>query len=205
MAANEMMADITRVDLEQAMKEMDTYLDVSVDDLLEIYHRAQHHVLLRRVEDRPVGEYINPEVIVAHVGESIRQAAQRFIDNRIGILPVLDDADRLVGVLTEADVLSLLGIPHHSPGRRLHEIWESLVGHHEGKAGAATRVEELMSKRPITVQSDAPVAEAVHQMRDKHVKTLIVVNGNREVSGVISRSTLLKAVLEKADTPLSSR
>lgn len=196
--SDRMAAGVTRADLEQAMKEMDTYLDVSVDDLMEIYHRAQHHVMLRLVEDRPVSEFIEPNVIVARPRESVMEAGQRFIDHRIGILPVVDAEKKLVGVLTEADVLSLVGLPHHRPGTRLHEIWDSLLGHHEDRRSAAERVEELMSARPLTVHRDAPVGEVVHRMKEKHVKTLIVINANREVCGVISRSTILKAILKNS-------
>ncbi|WP_030326210.1 CBS domain-containing protein [Streptomyces flavochromogenes] len=105
---------------------------------------------------------------------------------RVSAVPVLEGEGRVVGVVSEADLLPKEEFRLDEP--RPDEFAEA------AKAGAL-RAGELMSSPAITVHPDATLAEAARIMATRKVKRLPVVNGIGMLEGVVSRSDLLKVFL----------
>ncbi|WP_406513140.1 CBS domain-containing protein [Streptomyces sp. NBC_00161] len=106
---------------------------------------------------------------------------------KVSAVPVLEGEGRVVGVVSEADLL-----PKEEFRRTDPALPEQLE---EASKAGAVLAEELMSSPAITVHPDAPVAEAARIMARKRVKRLPVVNGLGMLEGVVSRSDLLKVFL----------
>ncbi|MFJ1556273.1 CBS domain-containing protein [Streptomyces mirabilis] len=103
---------------------------------------------------------------------------------KVSAVPVLAGEGRVVGVVSEADLLAK----------------EEYRGAVEGDApvpakASAVTAGELMSAPAITVHADATMAEAARIMARRHVKRLPVVDGAGLLQGVVSRSDLLKVLL----------
>ncbi|MFC8509823.1 CBS domain-containing protein [Streptomyces sp. NPDC057411] len=105
---------------------------------------------------------------------------------KVSALPVLEGEGRVVGVVSEADLLPKEEFRGVDP--RPEEFTEA------AKAGAV-RAGELMSSPAVTVHADASLAEAARIMARRKVKRLPVVNGIGMLEGVVSRSDLLKVFL----------
>ncbi|MFF8378430.1 CBS domain-containing protein [Streptomyces sp. NPDC015661] len=105
---------------------------------------------------------------------------------KVSALPVLEGEGRVVGVVSEADLLPKEEFRLDEP--RPDEVAEA------AKAGAL-RAGELMSSPAVTVHPDATLAEAARIMAKRRVKRLPVVNGLGMLEGVVSRSDLLKVFL----------
>ncbi|MFJ7593123.1 CBS domain-containing protein [Streptomyces sp. NPDC097617] len=106
---------------------------------------------------------------------------------KVSAVPVLEGEGRVVGVVSEADLLPKEEFRRDDP--RLPDQLEEA-----SKAGGVL-AEELMSSPAVTVHPDATLAEAAQIMARKHVKRLPVVNGVGMLEGVVSRSDLLKVFL----------
>ncbi|WP_314245490.1 CBS domain-containing protein [Streptomyces kutzneri] len=106
---------------------------------------------------------------------------------KVSAVPVLEGEGRVVGVVSEADLLPKEEFRQDDPvlPDQLEEA---------SKAGGVL-AEELMSSPAVTVHPDATLAEAARIMARKHVKRLPVVNGVGMLEGVVSRSDLLKVFL----------
>ncbi|MBC9715911.1 CBS domain-containing protein [Streptomyces sp. TRM66268-LWL] len=109
---------------------------------------------------------------------------------KVSALPVLEGEGRVIGVVSEADLLPkeefrTAGLCLHESRRRLADL---------EKAGAMT-AGELMSSPAVTVHADATLAEAARIMVRRRVKRLPVVDGVGLLQGVVSRSDLLKVFL----------
>ncbi|MER6185884.1 CBS domain-containing protein [Streptomyces sp. NPDC001652] len=103
---------------------------------------------------------------------------------KVSAVPVLAGEGRVVGVVSEADLLSK------------EEFRDSDTGEFEERAKAsAVTAGELMSTPAVTVHADATVAEAARIMARRHVKRLPVVDRIGILQGVVSRSDLLKVFL----------
>ncbi|MFB6689243.1 CBS domain-containing protein [Streptomyces virginiae] len=106
---------------------------------------------------------------------------------KVSAVPVLEGEGRVVGVVSEADLLPKEEFRRDDPvlPDQLEEA---------SKAGGVL-AEELMSSPAVTVHPDATLAEAARIMARKRVKRLPVVNDVGMLEGVVSRSDLLKVFL----------
>ncbi|MFF9262372.1 CBS domain-containing protein [Streptomyces longwoodensis] len=103
---------------------------------------------------------------------------------KVSAVPVLAGEGRVVGVVSEADLLAKEEFRDTDDGGLAERV----------KASALT-AGELMSAPAVTVHADATVAEAARIMARRHVKRLPVVDGVGLLQGVVSRSDLLKVFL----------
>ena len=135
-----------------------------------------------------VREVMTTQVVKARAEMHVKRAIELLDGHRITAMPVVDDDDLLVGVVSEADVLhdALL------PDRRTHEIPD----HVEGRIGPLT-VGDVMTRAPVSVLADADLAAAASVLVDTHVKSLPVVDHGRVV-GMVSRGDVIK-VLARGD------
>ncbi|MFE0331505.1 CBS domain-containing protein [Streptomyces sp. NPDC058960] len=111
---------------------------------------------------------------------------------KVSALPVLEGEGRVVGVVSEADLLPKEGFRDSDPDpyaqmRRLSDL---------GKAGAVT-AGELMTAPAVTVHADSTLAQAARIMALRKVKRLPVINDEGLLEGVVSRADLLKVFLRE--------
>jgi CBS domain-containing protein len=125
---------------------------------------------------------------------TIAEAIRLMLDNRISGLPVIDQAGRLVGILTEGDLLRRgeTGTERHRP--RWLEILmgpgrlaEEYVRTH------GRRIGEVMTHDPISVTPETPLKEIVELMERHRIKRVPVLDGDRPV-GILSRADLLRGL-----------
>ncbi|GGS55600.1 CBS domain-containing protein [Streptomyces cinerochromogenes] len=119
-----------------------------------------------------------------------KDIVQRMEQWRVSALPVLEGDGRVVGVVSEADLLPKEEFRDSDPDRatqlrRLPDL---------AKAGAVS-AEEVMSTPAVTVHGDATLAEAARIMASRRVKRLPVINAEGVLEGVVSRGDLLKVFL----------
>jgi len=184
-------------DFQNALKELDTYVDVNVEDLLMISKTAQKHAQLREAETLSVSEIMTTGVKSINPETSLKDAAKILLDLKISGLPVVDSEQRLVGVVTEADFLCAMGIPCHHPA---HSVWHSL----ESMFNAAPRnnllprvAADIMSTQTVTVTLDKTLHDVIDSMKRHHVKRVIVVDPDKKVAGIITRSNLVRILLQQ--------
>lgn len=163
---------------------------VLVDDVEVYFHSAAFRGGLPDVRVGAVmtrdPEAVTPETPVADV--VARLAARDFT-----ALPVVDTAGRVVGVISDTDMLTS-GLTQISLS--LHKaIGPELVS--ESLAQFGTRdatVGSVMTSPAVTVSPDTPIREAAHLMHSKHLKRLPVVDAEGRLAGVLGRLDILKSV-----------
>ncbi|MFJ6783225.1 CBS domain-containing protein [Streptomyces yangpuensis] len=118
---------------------------------------------------------------------SYKEIVELLHEWKVSAVPVLEGEGRVVGVVSEADLLPKEEFRREEP--RLPEQLDEA-----SKAGGVL-AEDLMSSPAITIHPDATTAEAARIMAHQHVKRLPVVNRLGMLEGVVSRSDLLKVFL----------
>ncbi|MGW9072649.1 CBS domain-containing protein [Streptomyces yangpuensis] len=118
---------------------------------------------------------------------SYKEIVELLHEWKVSAVPVLEGEGRVVGVVSEADLLPKEEFRREEP--RLPEQLDEA-----SKAGGVL-AEDLMSAPAITIHPDATTAEAARIMAHQHVKRLPVVNRLGMLEGVVSRSDLLKVFL----------
>ncbi|TQM16347.1 CBS domain-containing protein [Pseudonocardia kunmingensis] len=141
--------------------------DVPADDPLFAYERGRRPGPAPG-PDTPVRDVMTRDVVAVGPADLLTLAAELMLQHRHTALPVVDTDWRLVGILSEADILT-----DPLAGRSAH----STVG-------------SVMTRSPIVVAVGATVGGARALVADRGLRTVPVVDGDRLV-GVLSRSDLL--------------
>jgi CBS domain-containing protein len=128
----------------------------------------------------------------------LRELAHLLTDHHISGVPVVDDAGRCIGVVSEGDLLvKQLSRPL---SRRLPLEW--IIGERHDPAElrrrAATTAAEAMSSPAVTITADRPIREAAALMIDRQINRLPVVADGRVVA-IITRSDMVRAYLRLDD------
>jgi len=189
--------ELVEEDFRSALEEVETYMDIHIDDLLRLYHLAYNHAQLRYVENVPVQEYMTREVITIEPERSLAEAARLFVVHSISGLPVVDRLKKLQGILTEADLLAAIGLPCRHPACGVWYRLEQLFRHEHHIRGLAGQVGDLMYNKPVYVQEGKSLHQAIELMKKKHVKKLIVTDAGEHVCGIITRGNIIQALLER--------
>jgi CBS domain-containing protein len=123
------------------------------------------------------------------------EAARLMIQHQISGLPVVDANERLVGLVTENDFLR----PGQSGQARLIEMLTK-AGTPEDELNLR-RVDDLMTREPITISAETPLEEVIALMLRHAVRRLPVV-ADGKVVGIVSRGNLLRALLRRSMAPV---
>ncbi len=103
-----------------------------------------------------------------------RDLAVKLLSGMYSGLPVVDDNGKVIGVVSEFDLLKAI---------------------HSGKALEQVKAEDIMSKNPICVSENTSVEEIIELMiKNNVIRVPVVRNGN--LVGVISRCDILSSVVE---------
>lgn len=147
-----------------------------------------------------VKDIMTKNVIAASPETPVKEAARLMYLNGLTGLPVLDANDDLVGIITENDLVKLEG-PLHVPN--FLGILGSLVYldnpadgdeiQKQLEAMSATRVEELMQSKVVTISSGADIKDAAELFLHKKGNPIPVVDGGKLV-GIISRADIVKLI-----------
>jgi CBS domain-containing protein len=126
--------------------------------------------------------------------ESIMRVANILSDKNISGLPVLDNDKKVIGIITQADILSMVGVGRE---HTFKDLLKYLLGEplHERRVG--DHVGDIMTSPAITIKPDRNIAEAVRIMDEKRIRRLTVVDAKNMLLGIITRADILKAVIKK--------
>ncbi len=143
-------------------------------------------------------QIMTKDVITVTPHTTIEEAAKIMLRTHVSGLPVLNDAGRLVGVVSESDFLRRSEI---GTGRKRPSWIQFFLG--AGKVASefvrerGRKVEDVMTPDPITVDEETSLEDLVRLMEKNDIKRLPVMSG-RTLKGIVTRSNLLQAVASMA-------
>ncbi len=182
---------ISEVDLKAARAELKAYLDVTDEDLMKIYALAVRHSRERHATMVMVQNVMTEKVISVNPGTSVHEAARLLSEHRITGLPVVDEKNRVIGVISTADILAPEGAKKESV---LSRLMRPLRGKREAKKDVGERVEDAMSVPPITTEPDADIKEVAAVLDLHRIKRLPVIDPDGKLIGIISRGDIVRAM-----------
>ncbi len=110
---------------------------------------------------------------------SWRDIASALVDGGYGSLPVVDSKKKLVGIVSEFDLLKVIT---------------------EGRDEKKITAKNIMTKKPVTVKEDAPMLDVIKLLEDKHLIRVPVVR-NSKLVGILARRDLLLCHLRATGKP----
>jgi CBS domain-containing protein len=146
------------------------------------------------------------EVIATGPDVAVPTVARIMHDHGISGLPVLDTSGKLVGIVTEMDIVSheiQVDSPAFVPllGAVIRMPWDT--SDDDLRRVLATTARELMTSPVYSVTTDATIREVANLMFERKVNPVPVLDRENRVVGIVSRSDIVRLVAE-AESALSS-
>ena len=116
--------------------------------------------------------------------DSMKKAMELLKERGIRHLPVLKDGEKLVGIVSERDIKQ--ASPSPATALEIREIYYLLD---------KVKVKQIMTRRPYTISSTAPIEEAALIMREKKIGCIPVVDEGKMV-GILTETDILDAFIE---------
>ena len=151
-------------------------------------------VASKRREIVKAADLMVQDVVTIGPNESVARAARLMTDNDVSALPVVDTGGRLVGIISEADLLR-----HEEIDTAVRRPWwvetmtpaTTLAAEFAKSHGK--RVSDLMSEDVISAGEDASLNEIAAILERNRIKRVPIVRGN-ELVGIVSRANLIQAL-----------
>ena len=143
---------------------------------------------------------MQPNVVTVNENAAIEELTRLLTRKKISGVPVLNDSGRLVGMVSEADLVSLdadIHFPHYIELLGNIIYLESIKKYEERLTkAAAVLVKDIMTTDVITAQKDTSMSEIATLMTDKQVNRVPVMDGDRLI-GIIARADIVRAAARK--------
>jgi CBS domain-containing protein len=147
---------------------------------------------------KTVTDVMSRNPIVVRTETPLQEAIQILAEKRISGIPVVDDVGKLVGIISETDLMwqetgvtppayimildSVIYLQNPATyERQLHKVLGQTVG-------------DVMSKNPISITADKTVKQAAQLMHDRSIHRLPVIDSDSQVVGILTRGDIIRAM-----------
>ena len=118
-----------------------------------------------------VKEVMTPDAKAIWLTESLTDAAKLMWENDCGVLPIIKDGRKVIGMITDRDICMAVGIRDTNP--------------------SGVSVEEVMTGQVYAVNPEDDINHALQKMRDHKIRRLPVVNAEGELEGILSMNDVV--------------
>jgi CBS domain-containing protein len=151
------------------------------------------------LKDLTAADIMKTEVVTIGENASVQELAKLLAKKKISGVPVVDDRNRVVGIVSEGDLVSQdadIHFPHYIELLGNIIYLESIKKYEERlEKAAASAVGDIMTIDVITVQKNSPLHEIATLMTNRKVNRLPVLDGDILV-GIITRSDVVRAMAQ---------
>lgn len=132
-----------------------------------------------------IRDWMSSPVATVTPDESMMKASKLMKDKAVRRLPVVDEAGRLVGIVTDRDVKE--ASPSKATTLDVHELYYLL---------SEIKVKDIMSKNPTALKADDSVEKAAVLLAEKRVGGVPIVDDERKVIGILTDVDLFRVLID---------
>jgi CBS domain-containing protein len=141
-----------------------------------------------------VRDVMTTPVIIVRPDTPLKEVAQVLTLHLISGVPVVDDAGRIVGLISETDLL----VKEAGPEAVQHRLLVRFVGESEATEAQLAKVDAIVARDAMTVPAlvidpDRPIHEAAKLMVERRINRLPVVDAQGRLVGIVSRADIVRA------------
>ncbi len=126
--------------------------------------------------NKKLGDVMTENVVYLTPSDSVRQAAQEMKQLNVGVIPVCDQDRRLLGVITDRDIVTRIVAEGRSPDQALRDC---------------------ITPNPTTGRKDWDLKDAVKVMESKQIRRLPVVEQDNRLIGIVSLGDIAESTSDK--------
>ncbi|QJB56118.1 CBS and ACT domain-containing protein [Pseudodesulfovibrio sp. zrk46] len=132
-----------------------------------------------------VANWMTKDVITLTPDRSMMKASKLMKDKIVSCLPIVDEEGKIVGIVSDRDIKD--ASPSKATTLDMHELYYLL---------SEIKIQDIMTKKVVTIRSDETVEKAAVLMLEGHFGSLPVVDENNVVVGIITDTDVFKVLVE---------
>lgn len=185
---------VSEADLDAVLDQYNQVLDISRDDLRELFMRAEAHAYRRRFGTVRCADMMTREVIAVEAATPLDAAWTLMRRHRVKALPVVDRGRRVIGILTQADFMRHADLgAYRTFGERLRDFLRRgpLVSPHlPGTAG------QIMTTPAQTASENTPVIELIALLGGAGHSHIPIVDADNRLTGIVAPRDLISELYQ---------
>lgn len=187
-------AVLTKEDIETALKDMNTYIDVTEEDLEQIYARASLHHMRQRMGEVTCRDIMTRDVVTAERNDKIETVWETMRQRKVKGMPVVDRVQRVVGIVTIMDFLKREDRAQPPAAGVLGRLKSLLHRVRRPGAGRAGLVEEIMSAPAMTAREDTHIVSLIPLFSEHNIHHVPIVDREGRITGMVTQTDLSVAM-----------
>jgi CBS domain-containing membrane protein len=183
---------LDRGDLRGALRDLDIYLDVSEDDLVQVYDRAGSHAFRRKMGNITCADIMSRDLATVEFGTELEEVWARLRFHRVKAIPVVDRFRHVIGVVTLVDFLKRANLKTYETFEdKLIKFIRRTSGTHSEKPEV---VGQIMASPVVTARTDMHIVELIPLLSDKGLHHIPIVDASGHLEGMVTQTDLIAAL-----------
>ena len=186
--------EINEEDILEAMRAIPGYLDITPGDFKEVYRLAFQHALERLSRAVTASEIMTTDVVTVAPDTPVAEVAAAMGRRGVSGVPVVDAGRKVVGVISEKDFLTRMGVQDA-------KNFMSLVANCLMSKGCvalpmeAVLARDIMNSPAVTVAPNTPVKDIATLLTRSGINRVPVTDPDGRLLGLVSRADIVKATM----------
>jgi CBS domain-containing membrane protein len=178
-------------DILDAMKSIPGYLDITPGDFKEIFNYAYGYAIERIAQSLQAKDVMTAKVISVTATTSLKETALAMATHGVSGIPVIDDRESVVGIISEKDFL------FHMGEKRTRSIMNVIAQCLTSKGCVAISMrtgyaKDIMTSPAQTVFEDTPIFEIASIFAEKDINRVPVLDKNGHLVGIVARADIFR-------------
>jgi CBS domain-containing membrane protein len=183
---------VNQADLHNALKQMNTYLDVSEADLNAVYKMAGMQSYRRKMGEISCADIMSRNLVTAEYGTDIEEAWAQLHFYKIKAIPVVDKARRVIGIITLVDFMK------HANLKTYETFQDKLMAFIKRTPGMSADkpevVGQIMASPVYSAKETMHIVELVPLLSERGLHYIPIVDAERRLVGMVTQSDLIAAL-----------
>jgi CBS-domain-containing membrane protein len=185
--------ELEEEDILAAMRSIEGYIDITPSDFKEFYIKAYNQARKRLLQNITADMIMMKPLRFTRPHENISQAAETMAEANISGLPVINENNNIIGIITEKDFLKELA---EKEGPSFMSVIAKCLNN-KGCIALFVRklmVKDIMTSNVTAVYEKATLAEIINLLKEKEINRIPVKDSNNKLVGIITRSDIIKSL-----------
>ncbi len=182
---------LTMEDISRGMKEIGSYLDITMQDFRELYEHAYRIARERILHSVTAADIMRAPALCVDEGDGVLEVIRFLDEHRISGVPVVDAEGRIVGIVSERDVVRLVG---DDGTVTVMSLLHALLRHGCHLAAPFdVAVGAIMTRECVTASAETPLGELLGLLQRNGINRLPILDMDGRPVGLVSRTDIINA------------
>lgn len=181
--------------VKQVLNDMDTFMDISVDDLTKLLALAEKNNFKQHKANITCGDIMMKDVFSVEYGTEVEDAWHIMLSNKLKAMPVLDKSHRVIGIITWADFFKFVDLNNQ---QNLQEKFMAFIRKTPDiSTNKPEAVGHIMTNKVAVLMESAHIVELIPLMSKDDIRQIPIVNNELRLVGMVYQTHLIAALYDE--------